>query len=108
LIAKGEPPPKPPADPNPPVLCWGDVRDPKPPDALAELLPNAEKGDFSELENAERPEDANAEDEVVAFSAGCSRGCRTEASTARGDLDFGNDAKGDVTAVFAKPELGLT
>ena len=53
-------------------------------------------------------EDANAEDEVVGFSAGCSRGCRTDASTARGDLDFGNDAQGDVTAVFAKPKLGLT
>lgn len=107
-MAKGEAPPKPPADPKPPVLCCGDVSDPKPPDALAELLPNDKKGDFSELENAERPEDANADDEVVDFSTSCSRGCRTGASAARGDLDLENDAKGDVTAVFAKPKLPLT
>ena len=108
LVVKGEAPPKPPAEPKPPVLCGGDASDPKPPDALTELLPNAEKGDFSELENAERPDDANAEVEVVDVSTGRSEVCLAEASAAKGDFDLENAAKGEVVAVFAKAELGLT
>jgi hypothetical protein len=108
LVAKGEALPKPPAGPNPPVACSGDASDPKPPDALVEVLLNAEKGDFSELENAERPDDANAEVEVADFSAGCSIGCPIEPSAARGDFDLENAAKGEADAVFAKPELGFT
>jgi hypothetical protein len=108
LTAKGDVPPKPLDDPKPPVVCSGDASDPKPLDALAELLPNVEKGDFSKVENAERPDDANAEVEVVGFSACCSIAFPNDASAARGDLDLENVAKGEAVAVFAKPELGLT
>jgi hypothetical protein len=108
LLAKGEAPPKPPAEPKPPVPCGGDASDLKPPEALGELLLNAENGDFSEPEKAARPEDANAEVDVVDFSAACSGGCPTEVSAARGDFGLENAAKGEVAAVFAKQELDLT
>jgi hypothetical protein len=107
LAAKGDVPPKPPDDPKPPVVCSGGASDPKPPDALAELPLNVEKGDFSKVENAERPDDANAEVEVAGGSACCSVGFPNDASAAR-DLDLENVAKGEAVAVFAKPELGLT
>jgi hypothetical protein len=107
LLAKGEAPPKPPADPKPPAPCGGDPSDPKPPEELAELLLNTENGDFSELEKAARPEDANAEVEVVGFSAACSSGCPIEVSAARGDFGLENAAKGEVVAVFAKPEFDV-
>ena len=108
LAAKGDVPPKPLEDPKPPAACSGDARDPKPPDALAELLLNVEKGDFSRVENAERPDDANAEVEVAGFSACFPITFPNDASAARGDLDLENVAKGEAVAVFAKPELGST
>jgi len=108
LAAKGDVPPKPLDEPKPPVVCSGDASDPKPPGALAKLLLNVEKGDFSKAENAERPDDANAEVEVAGFSACCSMAFPNDASAARGDLDPENVAKGEAVAVFAKPELGLT
>ena len=107
LVAKGEVPPKPPADPKPAVLCSGDPSVPNPPDALAELALKAENGDLSEPEKAERPEDANAEVEVVAFSMDRSGRFPSDLSAEKGDFDLENAAKGEAVAVFAKPELGL-
>jgi hypothetical protein len=108
LAAKGDVAPKPPEDPKPPGVCSADASDPKPPDTLAELLLNVEKGDFSRVENAERPDDAKAEVEVAGFSACFSMAFPNDASAARGDLDLENVAKGEAAAVFAKPELGST
>ena len=104
-VAKGEVPPKPPADPKPPVLCSGEASDPNPPAALAELLPNTENGDFSEPEKAERPEDANAEVEVLGLSVACPLRSLDAASAVRGDFDLENAAKGEAIAVFAKAEV---
>lgn len=108
LVAKGEGPPKPAADPNAPVLGGGGANDPKALDALAGLLPSAEKGDFSELAKVERPDDANADVEVGDCPADWSRGCAVGASGTREDFDVENAANGEVVAVFAKPELGFT
>lgn len=114
MAAKGDVPPKPPddPDPNPPLPAVVAPSDPKPPDALAEEVPSAEKGDFSELEKAESPEDANAEVDVVEFSVGFSTDCPwldgSAAVSFVGDVDEANAAKGEAVAVSAKPDVGLT
>ena len=107
-MAKGDALPKPPAEPKPPVLRSVGPTDPKLPDALTELPLNVENGDFSEPEKAERPDDANAEVEVVGISVDCSTGFPDDEPDARGDFDRENAAKGEADAVFAKPELSLT
>lgn len=112
LTAKGEAPPKPPDDPNPPVPLELAPSDPKPPEVLAVVLPMAAKGDFSFLEKADSPEDANAEVEVVVCSLRSSAVWPMEAEPAivepDSDLDDANAAKGEALAVFAKPDVGLT
>ena len=68
--------------------------------------PKAPKGDFSELAKADRPEEANAEDEVVLASEDpAGAGASGAAAVAGGCFGEVRAPKGEIVAVFANPDV---
>jgi hypothetical protein len=105
LAAKGDASPKPEDDPKPPLGLG--PKDPNPdPDPGPEELPRFPNGDFDELAKAERPDDANAEDDVWSLSLAAASGSGVFFAI---EGDFGDRfPKGDIADVLANPEVFST
>lgn len=111
MAAKGDAPPKPVTEPKPPAALVVAASDPKPPEAFAEELPNAEKGERSELEKADIPEEAKADVEVMVVSVVVPIESSVEVLSPvelNDGLEDAKAAKGEAVAVLAKPDFGIT
>ena len=97
FVAKGDAPPKPEDEPKPPLGLGPEEPNPDPDPELLRL-PN---GDLAELANAERPDDANAEDDVCCLSFAF---CSDSDVCFVGDGDFASAPNGETLEVLAEPE----